>query len=209
MKYRRNKVKREHSIIHGALVWLEELTQSPEVTDIIPGVIEANRSPERGVVYKYETQTGCKLLLKSNGSIQEAFVVTKNPVWVKAWVKEHFPPSSCEAKGSEPLRQSAQSEAGAIGSRSEKREARPKKRINQVQRTKEKAMLSEKKTPSRVQKRKGVSPSRQSQGAESGAAAETPDAPNLGEQISPQMRKALRQLQKDLGVQGKGQKRQR
>lgn len=91
MKYRRNKVKREHGIIKDALSWLEELTQNPEVTDVIPGVIEVSRSPERRIIYKYETKTGCKLLLKSNGSIQEAFVVTKNPEWVKLWVEERFP----------------------------------------------------------------------------------------------------------------------
>lgn len=91
MKYRRNKVKREHGIIHDALNWLEELSQSAEVTDIIPGVIEVSRSPEKGIVYKYQTQTGCKLLLKSNGSIQEAFVVTKNPDIVKQWIENRFP----------------------------------------------------------------------------------------------------------------------
>ena len=93
MKYRRNKVKREHGIIHDALNWLEELSQCAEVTDIIPGVIEVSRSPEKGIVYKYQTQTGCKLLLKSNGSIQEAFVVTKNPEIVKNWVENRFPNS--------------------------------------------------------------------------------------------------------------------
>lgn len=91
MKYRRNKVKREHGIIRDALNWLEELSQCTEVTDIIPGLIEVSRSPEKGIVYKYQTQTGCKLLLKSNGSIQEAFVVTKNPDVVKQWIEHRFP----------------------------------------------------------------------------------------------------------------------
>lgn len=91
MKYRRNKVKREHGIIQHALDWLEELSRNSEVTDIIPGVIEVSRSPERGIVYKYETQTGCKILLKSNGSIQEAFVVTKNPEFVRQWIEKKFP----------------------------------------------------------------------------------------------------------------------
>lgn len=93
MKYRRNKVKREHGIIHDALIWLEELGQNAEVSDIIPGVIEVSGSPEKGIVYKYQTQTGCKLLLKSNGSIQEAFVVTRNPDSVKKWVDHRFPAS--------------------------------------------------------------------------------------------------------------------
>jgi len=94
MKHRRNKVKREHGIIQNALPWLENLSHLAEVTDIIPGVIDVNRSSERGIVYKYETQTGCKLLLKSNGSIQEAFVVTKNPARVQEWVNKEFPPDS-------------------------------------------------------------------------------------------------------------------
>lgn len=92
LKYRRNKVKREHGIIQNALLWLENLGRLAEVVDIIPGVIDVTHSSERGIVYKYETQTGCKLLLKSNGSIQEVFVVTKNPTCVQAWVKQEFPP---------------------------------------------------------------------------------------------------------------------
>ena len=94
MKFRRNKVKREHGIIQNALLWLEKLGRLEEVTDIIPGVIDVSHSSERGIVYKYETQTGCKLLLKSNGSIQEVFVVTKEPACVQAWVKQEFPPDS-------------------------------------------------------------------------------------------------------------------
>ena len=91
MKHRRNKVKREHGLIPNALLWLENLSTLDEVTDIIPGVIEVSRSPERGLVYKYETQTGCKLLVKCNGSIQEVFVVTKDPAGVKEWVNREFP----------------------------------------------------------------------------------------------------------------------
>lgn len=93
MKHRRNKVKREHGIIENALEWLEDLSQLAEVTDIIPGVIDVNHSSGRGIVYKYETQTGCKLLLKSNGSIQEAFVVTPKPALVEEWVNRQFPTS--------------------------------------------------------------------------------------------------------------------
>ena len=94
MKYRRNKVKREHGIIQNALLWLENLGRLSEVTDIIPGVIDVSHSSERGMVFKYETQTGCKLLLKSNGSVQEVFVVTKDPTCVQEWVKKEFPPAS-------------------------------------------------------------------------------------------------------------------
>ncbi|GAB6151851.1 hypothetical protein JCM17380_06010 [Desulfosporosinus burensis] len=101
MKHRRNKVKREHGIIQNALSWLENLSRLSEVTDIIPGVIDVNRSSERGIVYKYKTQTGCKLLLKSNGSIQEAFVVTKNPERIQEWVEQEFPSDSPEPSSEE------------------------------------------------------------------------------------------------------------
>ncbi len=94
LKYRRNKVKREHGIIQNALLWLENLGLLSDVVDIIPGVIDVSHSSERGIVYKYETQTGCKLLLKSNGSIQEVFVVTKNPACVQEWVRQEFPPNT-------------------------------------------------------------------------------------------------------------------
>lgn len=87
MKFRHKKIKREHSIIKDALYWLEDLSKNPLVTDIIPGVIDVTNSRERGVVYKYETPTGCKLLLKSQGCIQETFVVTKNPLAVEQWAK--------------------------------------------------------------------------------------------------------------------------
>jgi len=86
MKFRHNKIKREHSIIQGALDWLEDLSKNREVIDIIPGVIDVTNSKERGVFYQYETPTGSKIMLKSGGSIQEAFVVTKKPEGVRDWV---------------------------------------------------------------------------------------------------------------------------
>jgi hypothetical protein len=86
MKFRHNKIKREHSIIDGGLDWLEDLSKKREVTDIIPGVIDITNSRERGIAYKYETPTGCKLFLKNGGAIQEVFVVTQKPEAVQQWV---------------------------------------------------------------------------------------------------------------------------
>ncbi|NLP43806.1 MAG: hypothetical protein GX351_04175 [Peptococcaceae bacterium] len=86
MKFRRKKIKREHTIIDGALDWLEELSKLKQVKDIIPGVIDVTNSKERGITYQYETTTGCKLLLKNGGSIQEAFIVTEDPQAVQLWV---------------------------------------------------------------------------------------------------------------------------
>lgn len=88
MKFRRNKIKREHSIIDGALDWLEDLSKHREISDIIPGVINITNSRERGATYQYETPTGCKILLKNGGSIQEAFVVTEKPQVVKDWASK-------------------------------------------------------------------------------------------------------------------------
>lgn len=88
MKFRKNKIKREHSIIDGALDWLEDLSKKKEVSDIIPGVIDVTNTPGKSIVYKYETPTGCKILLKSGGSLQEAFVVTQQPQVVQTWVED-------------------------------------------------------------------------------------------------------------------------
>ena len=128
MKHRRNKVKRKHGLIQNALLWLENLSTLEEVTDIIPGVIEVSHSSERGVVYKYETQTGCKLLAKSNGSIQEVFVVTKNPAGVQAWIKREFSGGSSSEETLEPVRKtkdvSKNSEKSIIAARRELRRER-------------------------------------------------------------------------------------
>lgn len=90
MKFRRNKIKREHHLIDGALEWLEELSKNKEVTDIIPGVINVTHSKERGIFYQYETDTGCKVLMKKGGAIQEAFVVTKHPQLVQTWIAKQM-----------------------------------------------------------------------------------------------------------------------
>jgi hypothetical protein len=60
--------------------------QKPRGNGYYSGVINVTNSKERGIVYKYKTATGCKLFLKNDGSIQEAFVVTQNPSAVEAWV---------------------------------------------------------------------------------------------------------------------------
>ncbi|MCL1790764.1 MAG: DUF2103 domain-containing protein [Peptococcaceae bacterium] len=87
MKYRHNKIKREHSMIEGAVGWLEDLAACPEITDIIPGVINRRRPSGQGITFQYETKTGCKLLVKSGGSIQEVFVVTSEPQVVQKWIQ--------------------------------------------------------------------------------------------------------------------------
>ncbi|MDR1604139.1 MAG: DUF2103 domain-containing protein [Gracilibacteraceae bacterium] len=85
MKYRHNKIKREHHLIDGALELLESLSDLDVVTDIIPGVISVTRAREKSAAYQYETETGCKLLLKGGGAVQEVFVVTEYPELVREW----------------------------------------------------------------------------------------------------------------------------
>lgn len=178
MKYRRNKVKREHGIIQDALEWLEELGKNPEVSDIIPGVIEISRSPERGLVYKYETATGCKLLLKSNGTIQEAFVVTKNPEWVRTWVENRFP-VSYDHEQTGPA-------------------------ANTAKRAKGQGRNKENKSEQKTRPQRTAPAGRRNQRAQNGegepgwAGLGELDAPKLGEQLDSSTRQALRSLQKSL-----------
>jgi hypothetical protein len=72
-------------MIDGALELLESLSELDVVTDIIPGVIEPARARENDAVYQYETKTGCKLILKGGGAVQEVFVVTEFPELVREW----------------------------------------------------------------------------------------------------------------------------
>jgi len=119
MKFRRNKIKREHSIITGALDWLEDLSKHREITDIIPGVIDVTNTRERGAAYQYETPTGCKILLKNGGSVQEAFVVTRNPEVVKDWAAKlveeinYFQAALEETRGALPQKDHQKTEARA------------------------------------------------------------------------------------------------
>lgn len=190
MKYRRNKVKREHGIIQDALTWLEELSRYPEVSDIIPGVIEVSRSPERGIVYKYETHTGCRILLKSNGSIQEAFVVTKNPEIVRQWVNSRFP-SFLAKRSSVGI--------GKSESRSNKEDKGEKSSVAKSAVQGFNPCGSNVKTSNSKSKR-GKNKSLKGKRLEDKYLdlKENLDSPSLGQRINSKTRQALRALQKDL-----------
>ena len=185
MKYRRNKVKREHGIIQNALPWLENLGRLSEVTDIIPGVIDVSHSSERGIVYKYQTQTGCKLLLKSNGSIQEVFVVTKSPACVEEWVKDQFPSDLS----------SVDSLDSSVDSVSEsKPKSISKKKLSNL--TPKSSSTSELKTSNR-----GRGPHRskkRSKGGLSKSIREDRNVPKIADQLDQDTRKALSHLKKSL-----------
>ncbi len=90
MKYRKNKIKTEHSIIKGLRRFLEDnVSCLDQVTGIIPGEIKVGRSTGENlsVGYKYNTQSGAKLIARSGTSVQEVFIITKNPEQLKSVIE--------------------------------------------------------------------------------------------------------------------------
>lgn len=82
MKYRKNKIKREHSIIKGLKEYLERnISDLDYVKGIIPGEIKVGNATGENleVKYKYKTVSGAKLIARSGNSVQEVFVVTSDP----------------------------------------------------------------------------------------------------------------------------------
>lgn len=79
-RYRQNKVKREHSIIEGLLPTLERIASLPGVHGVTPGRIRPRSRPgPPGIRLQYLTETGFKLLARSNTAVQEVFVVANEP----------------------------------------------------------------------------------------------------------------------------------
>lgn len=79
-RYRQKKVKREHSIIEGLLPVLERIASLPGVQSVTPGRIKPRSRPGApGLRFQYVTETGLKLLGRSNAAVQEVFVVTDEP----------------------------------------------------------------------------------------------------------------------------------
>ncbi|HHW55743.1 MAG: DUF2103 domain-containing protein [bacterium] len=80
LKYRKQKVKREHHLLPGLAPILEEIASHPAVKSIIPARINsAVRGSGVQLFWKYKTPTGIKLLAKSGGGVQEIFIVTSEP----------------------------------------------------------------------------------------------------------------------------------
>ncbi|MFI5323425.1 MAG: DUF2103 domain-containing protein [Thermodesulfobacteriota bacterium] len=91
MKYRKNKIKRQHSIIKGLRSFLETHISPLEfVESIIPGQIKVGKKPGENLVvrYKYSTVSGAKLMARSGTSVQEVFVVTSDPEGLKEIIEE-------------------------------------------------------------------------------------------------------------------------
>jgi hypothetical protein len=91
MKHRKNKIKRQHSIIKGLGSFLETHISPLEfVESIIPGEIKVGKKPGENLVvrYKYSTVSGAKLIARSGTSVQEVFVVTSDPEGLKGIIEE-------------------------------------------------------------------------------------------------------------------------
>ena len=74
-KHFKRGVKREHHFLKGLEKPLEEMASIPGVKKVIPGRIYASDSRGFEIKVTRETQTGLKLVAKSDGSVQEVFLV--------------------------------------------------------------------------------------------------------------------------------------
>jgi hypothetical protein len=74
-KHFKRGVKREHHFLRGLEKPLEEIAEIPGVRKVIPGRIYASDSRGFEIKVTRETRTGLKLVAKSDGSVQEVFLV--------------------------------------------------------------------------------------------------------------------------------------
>jgi len=74
-KHFKRGVKREHHLLKGIEKALEEISALKGVKKVIPGRIYSSDSRGFEIKVVRETLTGLKLLAKSDGSVQEIFLV--------------------------------------------------------------------------------------------------------------------------------------
>ena len=74
-KHFKRGVKREHHLLKGIEKALEEISGLKGVKKVIPGRIYSSDSRGFEIKVVRETLTGLKLLAKSDGSVQEIFLV--------------------------------------------------------------------------------------------------------------------------------------
>lgn len=86
-KYFKRGVKREHHFIKGIEKPLEEIASIPEVKKVIPGRIYASDSRGFEIKVTRETHAGLKLVAKSDGSVQEVFLVVDKKQREFVWKK--------------------------------------------------------------------------------------------------------------------------
>lgn len=84
-KHFKKGVKREHHFLKGLEKPLEEIASISSVKKVIPGRIYASDSRGFEIKVTRETQTGLKLVAKSDGSVQEIFLVVDKADRTKVW----------------------------------------------------------------------------------------------------------------------------
>lgn len=84
-KHFKRGVKREHHFLKGLEKPLEEIARIPGVKKVIPGRIYASDSRGFEIKVTRETQTGLKLVAKSDGSVQEIFLVVDKADRERVW----------------------------------------------------------------------------------------------------------------------------
>ena len=80
MKHRKNRVKREHSVLGRLAAALNEIGQSGLAEGILPGPIrKIPPYPDRPILrFQYATATGGKYLGYGPGAVQEVFIVCRD-----------------------------------------------------------------------------------------------------------------------------------
>ena len=95
---RSSKIKYQHDMIPGLRKFLEEEIEPLDyVESIFPGEIRRTKggSSRFKLRFRYATGTGAKLLAYGPATVQEVFVVTKEPQRLKAFLERRW-----SAKGS-------------------------------------------------------------------------------------------------------------
>lgn len=78
MKHRKNKTKRQHSIIKGLDKLLDKVAAIDGVKAIIPGKISTAKTvKELHLTVQYKTSGGIKVIAKGSG-VQEVFIVCED-----------------------------------------------------------------------------------------------------------------------------------
>ena len=84
-KHFKKGVKREHHFLKGLEKPLEMIAAVPGVKKVIPGRIYASDSRGFEIKVSRETQTGLKLVAKSDGSVQDVFLVVDKADRERVW----------------------------------------------------------------------------------------------------------------------------
>jgi hypothetical protein len=78
-KYRQSKIKRKHHVVKELEPGLAYLSGLMAVDGIITGPIHPKTGGKMGFSFQYWTPSGFKLLGRSSGAVQEAFVISTRP----------------------------------------------------------------------------------------------------------------------------------